>query len=55
VYVIHPVIVVGATMIFEAVRITPFIKFMGVSLFSIVICYLLAHNLRKIPGVERIF
>ena len=54
VYVIHPVVVVGATMLLEAVTLAPLVKFMSVTLLSIAVCYALAHNLRKVPGIARV-
>lgn len=54
VYFIHPLIVVGATMLFEHVSLPPSAKFLTVTTLSIAACFLIAHNLRKLPGVGRI-
>lgn len=54
VYFIHPVIVVGFTMLFEQVSIAPSAKFVIVSLLSITICFVFSFLIRKIPGVKRV-
>jgi len=54
VYIIHPVIVVAATMLFEPVNLAPFVKFVIACIVSISTCYLFAHYFRKIPGIKRI-
>lgn len=54
VYIIHPVIVVGATMLFEPVDLPPIVLFIVACILSIFTCYLTAHYIRKIPGLKRI-
>jgi surface polysaccharide O-acyltransferase-like enzyme len=54
VYFIHPVIVVGFTMLFEQISFAPFITFVIVAVLSLIACYTVSHLIRKIPGVKRI-
>jgi len=54
VYIIHPVIVVAATMLFESVNLSPSVKFIVAFVVSITICYLIAHYIRKIPGIKSV-
>jgi fucose 4-O-acetylase-like acetyltransferase len=54
VYFIHPVIVVGLTILFEKTSFVPSVKFALVSLFSIAICFAFSFLIRKIPGVKRV-
>jgi glucan biosynthesis protein C len=54
VYFIHPVILVGATMLFEGIRLPPFAKFTLVALLSVAISYLVAHTLRNVRVFRRV-
>jgi hypothetical protein len=53
-YVIHPVIVVGITMLFEPVNLSPFIKFLIAWTIIVIVCYILAHIIRMLPGLKRV-
>lgn len=53
-YIIHPLIVVSITILFEAVPLSALYKFFIVSLMSITFCFIISHFFRKIPGVDRI-
>jgi glucan biosynthesis protein C len=55
VYFIHPVFVVGATILFEPLSIFPFGKFILSFLLGSVLCFMFAHGIRMVPGVKRIF
>ncbi len=53
-YVIHPVILVGMTMLFETLPVPAFIMFILVSAITVAVCLLVTHGLRQIPVVRRI-
>jgi glucans biosynthesis protein C len=53
-YVIHPLLVVGATMLLEPVPLTPLAKFFLVSFLGIIGGFMIAHGLRRLPGVARV-
>jgi glucans biosynthesis protein C len=53
-YVIHPVVVVGVTILSEQLSLSPFIKFLIAFTIIFIVCFILAHNIRKIPGLKRI-
>ena len=54
VYFIHPLIVVGLTMLFEKAGLSPFVTFLLVAMFGVTLCFALAHLIRLIPGVKRV-
>ena len=54
VYFIHPLIVVGLTVLFEKVGLSPFVTFLMVAMLSVTLCFALAHLIRRIPGVKRV-
>jgi hypothetical protein len=54
VYFIHPVIVVGFTILLEQFSLIPEIKFLLACGLSVVVCFVVSHLLRKIPGVKRV-
>jgi len=54
VYFIHPVIVVGLTILFEQVSLSPSITFVLVAALSVSACFTISHLIRKVPGVKRI-
>jgi surface polysaccharide O-acyltransferase-like enzyme len=53
-YVIHPVVVVGVTILSEQLSLSPFIKFLIAITIIVIVCFILAHNIRKIPGLKKI-
>ena len=55
VYFIHPVIVVGLTILSEVFVLSPVTKFLIVCILSIALCFLLAQYIRKIPVLSRVF
>jgi glucans biosynthesis protein C len=55
VYFIHPVIVVGATILFEGIGFPPFGKFFLTCIVGISCCFTLALFVRRIPGIKSIF
>jgi surface polysaccharide O-acyltransferase-like enzyme len=55
VYVFHPLIVVGFTVLSEQVALPPLARLILVLLLGIPTCFLVAHLIRKIPGVNRVF
>ncbi|BBI33362.1 acyltransferase family protein [Cohnella abietis] len=54
VYLIHPPIIVGWTMAFQTVALPPFVKWILVSVLSIVACFGMGSVIRFIPGIKRI-
>jgi glucan biosynthesis protein C len=54
VYFIHPVIVVGFTILFEQMSFSPSFTFMFVAALSVIACFTISHLIRKVPGVKRI-
>jgi len=54
VYIFHPLIVVGFTILSEHVALPPPARLALVLVFGIPSCYLVAHLIRKIPGVKRV-
>jgi glucans biosynthesis protein C len=53
-YIIHPVIVVSATMISEPLPYSPLVRLLFVMLLSIPASFIVSHLLRKIPGMGKI-
>jgi glucans biosynthesis protein C len=53
-YIIHPVIVVSATMMTETLSYPPIVRMIIVLLVSIPLCFMISHLLRKIPGMIKI-
>jgi len=51
VYVIHPVIVVGYTLLAEQATLPPLAGLISILALGVPTCFLLAHLLRKIPGI----
>jgi surface polysaccharide O-acyltransferase-like enzyme len=53
-YIIHPVIVVGMTFLLEPVHLSPLLKFLIAFPIIVIICFMLAHCIRKIPGFKKV-
>jgi glucans biosynthesis protein C len=54
VYFLHPLFVVGFTMLLEKATLPPFITFFCAATLSITCCFTIAHLIRKIPGIKRV-
>lgn len=54
VYVFHPLVVVGFTILSEQVPIPPLARLVLALVLGIPICFLTAHLIRKIPGVQTV-
>lgn len=54
VYLIHPLVLVPITLGLSTLAIPTLVKFGLASLFTVVICYLLADGLRRLPGAKAI-
>lgn len=54
VYIFHPAVVVGVTIILESLTLNPTIKYIIACILSIVFSYMLVGLIRKIPLVQRI-
>lgn len=53
-YIIHPVVIVGFTILFEMVTLQPVYKFLTVAVLSIFTSFVLARIIRMIPGIKRV-
>jgi glucans biosynthesis protein C len=53
-YIIHPVIVVGITILLEPVSLSPIMKYLFAYPVIVFFCFILAHSIRKIPGMNKI-
>ncbi|MBD1869619.1 acyltransferase family protein [Oculatella sp. FACHB-28] len=49
VYLIHVVIVIGLQVGFAPLPIPPLLKFFGVTLIGVPLCFVFSHYLRKLP------
>lgn len=54
VYLIHPPAIVGWTVAFHGIALSPFVKWVIVSVLSVGICFAAASLIRSIPGVKRV-
>lgn len=54
VYFLHPLFVVGLTMLFEKVVLPPFATFLIVAPLGVISCFAVCHLIRKIPGVNKV-
>lgn len=54
VYLIHPPIVVGWTMIFRISDLPPLVKFTMVAPLSVATCFMIAYVIIKIPYAKKI-
>jgi peptidoglycan/LPS O-acetylase OafA/YrhL len=54
VYMIHPPIVVGWTLLFHQVKIPEFIKFLVVAPASVVTCFVIAYAICKLPYAKKV-
>jgi glucan biosynthesis protein C len=54
VYIFHPLIVVGFTILSEQVALPPLARLAFVLVSGIPTCFLVAHLIRKIPGVKSV-
>jgi len=54
VYIIHPLIIVGMTILFEIIILKPVFKLVIVAILSIFFSFIFAHAIRLIPGIKRI-
>lgn len=54
VYLIHPLILVPVTILFAALALFPLLKFAVVLPLVLVVCFLAADLLRRIPGVKAV-
>ncbi len=54
VYFLHPIFVVGMTMLFEKLALSAFLTFLIVAPVSIISCFAVSHLIRKIPGVNKV-
>jgi len=54
VYIIHPPIVVGASLLISELAWPPLIKFVLAALVATVCCYIAAALVRLIPGTKRV-
>jgi len=53
VYLIHPAILVGFCVMIRFWAMNPIIKFLVASLVTVVVCFVLAEILRRIPGMKK--
>jgi surface polysaccharide O-acyltransferase-like enzyme len=53
-YIIHPLIVVAITILFEPLPLSPIPKFMIAAVIIVILTYLLAHVIRTFPGARSI-
>ncbi len=53
-YIIHPVILVGVTFLFEQLNVSPLLRFALVLIVTIPLCFVAARVIRKIPGVKKV-
>ncbi|MBS4174684.1 acyltransferase family protein [Bacillus sp. FJAT-49736] len=54
VYILHPPIIVGGSLLLHTLDILPFGKFVIVSILSLVLTFILAYLVRLIPGTRRV-
>jgi len=54
VYIIHVLVVVGLQFSLVSLAVTPFIKFALVTLFGIILSFVLSHLIKKLPFTKRI-
>jgi len=54
VYIIHPPIIVGWTIAFHTAELPPIVKWVIVSVLSVVVCFGMGSVIRFIPGAKRI-
>lgn len=54
VYIIHPVIIVGISLLLSHFDILPYIKFVLVSITGSILCFVAAHFILFIPNAKRI-
>jgi glucans biosynthesis protein C len=54
VYLIHPLILVPATVLFVPVQLDPLLKFVIILPVVVVICFLVSEVLRRLPGLQKI-
>jgi surface polysaccharide O-acyltransferase-like enzyme len=54
VYLIHPPVVVGWTMAWMGIGLPPFVKWIIVSMLSVVVCYFVASVIRLLPYAKRV-
>jgi len=54
VYIIHQTVLYALNIIFLSIQIPSFLKFFGVSLIGVPLCFLLAYLIRKLPYARRV-
>ena len=54
VFIIHPLVIVFLALFFRNVRVFPLFKFLLLAPLALVICFVLAHFIRLIPGLKRV-
>lgn len=53
-YIIHPIIIVSLTILFEIIALQPLYKLIMVSILSVSFSFSIAHVIRLIPGTKKI-
>lgn len=53
-YIIHPLLVVSVTMLFEMIAVKPFPKFLLAGVCGILLTFASAHLIRLLPGVNKV-
>ena len=54
VYIIHPPVIVGLALIIRHIEIYPLLKFILLAPVAVILCFLLAYPLRKLPFARNI-
>ena len=54
-YVIHPIVIIWFTLTIRKIQLHPLPKYVLAAVVSIPLCFTLAHLIRKLPLVNRVF
>jgi glucan biosynthesis protein C len=54
VYVLHPLLIVPLALALSGIRLDPALKFLLVAPLAVVLCFLVAHLIRKLPLVKNV-
>ena len=54
VYIIHPIFVVGITMLFEPLHLLPLYKFIVASFVSTFLCFFLGYYIKRLPVLKKV-
>jgi surface polysaccharide O-acyltransferase-like enzyme len=54
VYIIHPGIIVPLALALSDIKINLSLKYLLVAPFAVLLCYLVAYGLRKVPAIRAV-